>query len=201
MPTFDPARPYLVPIRHAQSLLRNGDLAQFRSRAWYSALIRIGTLGVHSHSAMLRLNGTDRIDLLEMVERAGGRAVPLQSRVAEQPGQIDIFRPDVARWPELDLEGATSYMRHLTSQPYGALGLLLVAGLRMAGLRLLLARHARVFDDAREWDHAPFCSHAVCSAYRLGGGVDPVPRKPDYLVSPADLTNSLLFHYVLTLTP
>lgn len=201
MPIFDPAALQLVPYSLAAPELRDGDLALFRSRAWYSRLIGIGTLGIHSHAGLIRVNGGHRIDLLEMVEGGGGRAKPLISRVEEQPGEIDVFRPDLTRWPELDLGGAVEYMRDLTGKPYGLAGLLLLAGLRMAGLRFLLARRARDFDDARQSPHAPFCSHAVCTAYRLGGHVDPVPRKPDHLVTPADLNNSLLFNYLMTLTP
>lgn len=200
MAEFDPQNLNVVRYAAAVPELRNGDLALFRSKSWHSNLIKIGSLGIHSHAAMLRINGDDRIDLLEMVEGAGGRAKPLRARVQEQSGQCDIFRPDTDRWPELDLAGATAYMRDLTGLDYGTWGVMLLAGLRMAGLRFLLARRAREFDDARESGQAPFCSHAVSTAYRIGGGVDPVPRKPDYLVTPADLCCSLLFQYHLTLT-
>lgn len=198
---FDPKNPYLVPYANAVPRLRNGDLAQFRSRSLCSYLIQVGCQGVHSHSAIVRRNGDQRVDLLEMVERVGGRAVPLWSRVCECPARIDIFRPDQARWPELDLDRTTAYMRELTGQRYGRAGMLTCAAMRALGLRFLLHRLARQTDDALEARQAPFCSHAVCSAYRLGGGVDPVPRTPDHLVVPAQLTTSLLFEYVLTLTP
>jgi hypothetical protein len=198
---FDPRKPVLVKYADAVSRLRNGDLAQFRSRSFTSWLIKVGSLGVHSHSAMIRRNGDERVDLLEMVERIGGRAVPLWSRVQEAPGLIDVFRPDTTRWPELDLEGTTSYMRELTGQKYGRAGMLALAGMRALGLRFLFHRMAYQTDDALDSRQAPFCSHAVCSAYRIGGGVDPVPRVPDHLIVPAQLTTSLLFDYVLTLTP
>jgi len=199
---FDPHAPLLVPYATAVPQLRNGDLAQFRSRSFTSWLIKVGSLGVHSHSAMIRRNGGERVDLLEMVERIGGRAVPLWSRVQQAPGLIDVFRPNTTRWPELDLVGATNYMRELTGQKYGRAGMLALAGMRALGLRFLLhSRLAYQTDDALDSRQSPFCSHAVCSAYRIGGGVDPVPRVPDHLVVPAQLTTSLLFDYLLTITP
>jgi hypothetical protein len=198
---FDPRNPYLVPFREAAPGLRNGDLAQFRSRSLISYLIRVGSLGVHSHSAMIRRNGDDRVDLLEMLEGIGGRATPLKARVDEAPGRIDIFRPNIERWPNLDLYGATWHMRELTGRPYGRLGLLTLAAMRAIGLRFLFHSLAYNTDDESDSDCAPFCSHAVCRAYRIGGGVDPVPRTPDYMVVPAQLTQSLLFDYVFTLTP
>lgn len=199
MPTFDPDNPILVPYASAVPLLRNGDLLQFRSNSLLSYLIKVGSLGCHSHSAMCRVNGGNRIDCLEMLSDVGW-ARPLLARVEEQSGQVDVFRPDTKRWPELNLEGATNYMRELTGKRYGTQGLLFLAAARVVGLRFLLAKRMRVFDDTRESPHTPFCSHAVCSAYRIGGGVDPVPRKPDWMVVPAELTNSMLFDYVMTLT-
>lgn len=201
MTAFDARDPLLVSYADARPILRNGDLAQFRSRSLLSYLIRVGSFGVHSHSAMIRRNGDDRIDLLEMYEFAGGRARPLDACVAEAPGLIDIFRPNTDRWPELDLQGATNHMRLLTGKRYGRAGLLLLAGMRAVGLRFAL--HSLVYntDDAAECSRPPFCSHAVCEAYRIGGHVDPVPRTPDYMVVPAQLTTSLLFDYLCTLTP
>lgn len=196
---FDPRDPLLVSYERARLVLRNGDLAQFRSRSLLSYLIRVGSFGVHSHSAMIRRNGNDRIDLLEMYEFAGGRARPLEACVAEAPGLIDIFRPNKSRWPELDLQGATDHMRLLTGKRYGRAGLLMLAGMRAIGLRFLM--HGRVYNtnDTEQSDRPPFCSHAVCEAYRVGGGVDPVPCTPDYMVTPAQLTTSLLFQYLCTL--
>lgn len=199
MTDFDPRDPLLVDLRDALPVLRNGDLLQFRSRSLISYLIRVGSHGVHSHSAMLRRNGDDRLDVLEMYEGAGGRARPLEAAVQEAPGRIDVFRPDANRWPELDLAGATSHMRRLTGKRYGRGGLLMLAAMRAVGLRFLLHRLAYNTDDRAVSDRPPFCSHAVCESYRIGGHVDPVPRTPDWLVTPAQLTTSMLFNYLCTL--
>ena len=199
MTPFNFSNPRIMSFAAHSGALRNGDLLQFRSRHWISKLIQVGTLGVHSHSALVRINGSSRIDCLEMVEGIGGRARPLLSRVIEQPGQIDVFRPDVTRWPELDLVTAVEWMREFTGREYGAASLWLLAGMRAFGLRFWLHRYVRTNDDGPP-SKAPFCSEAVCAAYRLAG-VDPVPRKPDRFTTPADLTTSMLFDYVGTLVP
>ena len=195
---FDPAAPVLRTLDEVRDQIGQAWLAQYRGRAWYSTLIKKGTLGCHSHSALIRRDRrTGFLDVLEMIEGAGGRAQPLEAQIKKNSGLIDIFRPNVERWPELELDGTACYMRVLTGRPYGRRGLLRVAAQRFVFLRLFVRFD---YDDAKRSDEAPFCSHAVCSAYRLGGGVDPVPRRPDHLVTPNDLTRSLLFDYAFTLT-
>jgi hypothetical protein len=199
MPEFDPRHLHLMPYESAAPLIENASLLQYRGNAFFSRLIQIGTLGVHSHSAMVRRNGCDRIDVLEMVEHAGGRAQPLDGHVARKSGRIDVFRIRRDRWPEFDPDAAVHYMRMLTSRRYGRWGIIRLAAMRSFGLRLYFLLRGFPYDDDAQTNANPFCSHAVCSAYRLGGKVDPVPNKPDYLVTPNDLTWSLFFEYQFTL--
>jgi hypothetical protein len=134
---------------------------------------------------------------LEVREFVGGRAVPLLGHVMKYNGRIDVFRPRADLF-EYDCAGAVDVMRDLTSRPYGYRGIARLAIQRVPILwRSVRLTTRDVMDGAPQ---APFCSHAVCHACREGGGVDPVPRKPDDLVTPADLTWSLLFDYVCTLT-
>jgi hypothetical protein len=195
--TFELSNLNYQPVAKVVTKIQSGWLAQFRSQGWYSRLIQLGTGGCHSHSAMLRRNnGT--ADVLEMVEGGGGRAKPLEVYVADYPGIIDVFSPDLERWPEVDSHGAVEYMRTLTGRNYGLRGLI-----RLGAIKCPLVWHFFPFDedDARDSGRAPFCSHAVCSAWRLGGGLDPVPRKPDDRTTPNDLTQSLFFRYEFTLQP
>lgn len=194
--SFDVARPYLLPIGRAE--LRSGDLAQFRGRGLVSSWIRWATHGVHSHSGMVRVDTEGNVDLLEVREFIGGRAIPLEAAVERAPGRIDIFRPRVDRWPEYSVARAVEMMRIITSRRYGYLGVTRLALQRIPFVWRLFPIETRDVIDGRS-SQAPFCSHAVAIACRAGG-VDPVPRKPDYLVTPADLTWSLLFDYVCTLT-
>jgi hypothetical protein len=178
--------------------LRTGDILQYRGSTIISEWIRFATHGVHSHSAMLRIDSLGRADVLEIREFVGGRAVPLLGHVMQFNGRIDVFRPRVDVFKDYDAVSATDVMRDLTSRPYGYLGIARLAVQRIPFAWRLVRLETR---DVIDGDGAaPFCSHAVCHACREGGGVDPVPRKPDDLVTPADLTWSLLFDYVCTLT-
>lgn len=178
--------------------LFTGDILQYRGSRYVSDLIRFVTGGDHTHSAMLRIDPLGRADVIEIREFLGGRAVPLLGQVILHDKRIDVYRPRVDVFGDYDPSGAVDVMRELTSRPYGYRGIL-----RLALQRVPIAwRFVRLSesDVAAGYPVAPFCSHAIAHACRVGGGVDPVPRKRDDLVTPADLTWSLLFDYVCTLT-
>ena len=201
MINFNPTDLYYVPYDIAVTQIKNASLLQYRGNSLFCYLIQLGTLGIHVHSAKIRRNGDNRVDILEMVERIGGRAQPLRGQVALYPGKIDVFQIDEDRWPEFSPEGAVSHMRKLTSHKYGRWGIIRLATMRAFAVRLYLLFSGFDYDDDSEQHQNPFCSHAVCSAFSIGGGVDPVPRKPDHLVSPNDLTWSMFFKYQFTLIP
>lgn len=184
--------------RWHQADLQQGDLLQYRGNTIISEMIRFATHGDHAHSAMLRIDSLGRADVLEIREFVGGRATPLLGQVLMHDRRIDVYRPRVKVFVDYDPDGAVDVMRELTSRPYGYRGIL-----RLALQRVPIAwRFVRLSASEIEAGSpvAPFCSHAIAHACRVGGGVDPVPRKRDDLVTPADLTWSLLFDYVCTLT-
>lgn len=194
MRRFDPTRPNLIPYAEAESLILDGDIAQFRGASWLSTAIQYATGGPHSHSALLqRNNGT--VDVLEVREWFGGRRVPLRSQAERHPGRIDVFRPNRHLWPQLSSAEVLGVMRTMTGRNYGYRGVLRLALQRVPGLWRLWPIAA---NDELSGNDAPFCSHAVCTSFRLGG-IDPVPRKPDHMVTPNDLTHSLLFDYQFTI--
>lgn len=194
---FDPANPNVISLDEAARLIQDGWLAQFRGRGWLSSLIQFATGGVHSHSAMLqRVNG--HVDCLEVREWIGGRRKPLEHHVGRWPGQIDVFSPDRNRFGEFKKHEAVKIMRQMLVGDYGYAGALRLALHKVPLLWRLWPLETRD-DDPAGMKIVPFCSHAVCAACRIGGGIDPVPNKPDHLVTPADLTNSLLFRYEFTL--
>jgi hypothetical protein len=196
---FDPKNPKLIPYRELEPFIENGWLAQYRGREFLSRWIQAASVGCHSHSGMLRtIDGNGhRVDLLDITENRNGAAVPFEDEVRRYSGLIDVFRPDLDRWPEFNQRGAVNYMRILTGRKYGWRGVIRMYFLRFPVVRSFL--HTST-DDLLDADKAPFCSHAVCSAYRVGGGIDPVPRRPDDLVTPNDLTCSMFFEYVGTPT-
>jgi len=207
MPIFDPQQPYYLRYSDAVAaqrsdgswLIANGALAQYRANSLVSWGIRSFTNGCHSHSAMVRRNKDDSLDVLELREFIGGRAVPLEGQVHRMPAQIDIFVSDFTRWPEANPDGAVAYMRELTNRDYGYSGVFRLALMRLPLLRWLW-RYDQV--DARDSNKPPFCSHAFSVAWAIGGNVPPVLRKSCDLITPAELTCSWLFsEYVGTLVP
>ena len=196
---FDPNNPNLVPWREVEHLVQDGWLAQFRGREWLSRLIMAVSNGVHSHSAMLRrVNGNGhQIDILDIDEARDGAALPFEQVLKTYSGQIDLFAPDQDRWMYFSARGAVNHMRILTGRKYGRRGILRLYAMKFPIVRLFFGAST---DDLLDASAQPFCSHAVTTAYRVGGGVDPVPNRPDHLVSPADLTSSLFFSYRFTPT-
>ena len=182
----------------------SGWLLSYRGASWVSHLIQAGTGSVHSHSAMTIVNGNDRLDVAEVREFKGGRRQPLVGHVLAQPGRIDVFRPNTGAFPQYDGDKAAHAMRDMTATRYGY-GTALNIALRQVPLlwRLFPVDTSDVLPKGvASWDRAkirPHCSMAVAIAAQRGG-VDPVQWKPPYLVTPGDLTQSLLWRYWGTLT-
>lgn len=203
MADFDVDRPQWAPLAYAEAKIDNAWIAQFAGSGWLSRLIMNGSAGVHSHSAMCRRNknGKDTIDLLEVREFYGGRMRPLDAYLST-PGRIDFFSPckDGMYKDKFDPVGAVWAMRRLTAHDYGYSGVLAAMARRVP---LLWKIFPQVTSDKlpQEGDPAwePFCSHAVAAAMQQGGLIDVVPRKPNWLVTPSDLTTSMFFDYEFSL--
>jgi len=183
-----------VEYREARRWIASGDLLLFRRRS----LIAIAGRSEYSHAAMTAWWDLD-LFCLEVREWYGGRAVTLSSQVEKHPGRIDVFEvnPDL-RWPAYSRRGAVRYMRRLAGCPYGYGGIALAAMFHLPVFRLFARAE---LDDTATSRFPPFCSQAVAAADRIGGGVDPVPHLPDYLVEPADLARSPFYRYRFTLQP
>jgi len=196
---FQIRNPLWVSPEYAESKIQNAWIGQCLSDSWISRLIRYGTQGAHSHSEMFLRNGGDRLDILELREFKGGRRKTFQFHV-DQPGRIDVFAPDTDRWPHFNAQGAVNAMRRLTDEDYGWFGIWRMAARRIP---LFWRFYPPSTSDQLPADgkpiRKPFCSHAVSLATHLGGGVDPVPRCPHYLVTPAQLTYSLFYLYQFTI--
>jgi hypothetical protein len=194
----------LVTYAAARELIPNCSLYLYRPRGWrsfWSRLIADSTGGPYSHAGLIRVrNGGPRreIDVLEMLEGKGGRAVPLWSIVERFPGCIDVYTLNRERFPEFDPEAATHYMHCLTGREYGRRALA-----QLALRRSPILWHYFAGDDAaRPAEHSwpPFCSFAVELACRLGGGGAGILNERASLVTPNDLRVSHLWQYAWTLT-
>lgn len=189
----------LVDVQHE---LGNAWLYLYRPRGWRkwkSRIIADATGGPYSHAGLIRRtrdNGTSCLDVLEMIEGKGGRAVPLDSIVRRYPRSVDVYRPDLTHFPEFDPAGTVAYMHQLTGRDYGWWSLVKLIVRRVPILWHVFRSKSQ---DPREWTCAPFCSFAVAAAARIGGRVDPVRNLSADLVTPNDLCRSLLWEYAYTL--
>lgn len=194
---FDNDKPHWVTPQYAEQHIQSAWLGQCTSTGFISRVIRHGTQGVHSHSMLFARNGG--VDALELREFKGGQRRTLTYHVS-QSGRIDVFSPDISRWPEFDAAGAVAAMRQLTNQEYGWLGIWRMTARRVPFLWYLYPPSTTdTLPTADAPIPQPFCSHAVSLALHQGGGVDVVPRQPHATVSPAQLTTSLFFQYEFTI--
>jgi hypothetical protein len=182
----------LIGYAEAREQIASGDLLLFRRRG----LIAIAGRGVHSHAAMAAWWYGD-LFCLETRTFQNARAVLLSHLVRRWPGRIDVFEsnPD-RRWADYDRRAAVRYMRRLAGLDYGWANLFWVGLLHAPVLRWFQSPETR---DEHATGAPPFCSQAVVTAARLGGGVDPVPHLADRLTEPADLARSPFYRYRFTL--
>jgi hypothetical protein len=195
---FDVNNPVYVSPAVAASRIQSGWLAQYRGSSLVSAWIRLVTGGVHSHSAMFE-KGDYGINVLELREFKGGRALPLERHLMESPKRIDVFAPAVKRFPEWNGHEATGVMRLLTVQEYGYWSILYLLLRHLPFVWRLFPLSTSDVYVSETKNIRPFCSHAVAVSCELGGNVDPVPRLPAHEVTPAHLTWSLLWEYQFTI--
>lgn len=203
MPKFDVRHPFWVTPEYATSKIQDAWLLQCARPGVLNRWIELFSQGVHSHSAMLTRHVSDgTIDVLEVLQLYGGRRKPIDYYV-KHPGRLDIFSPccDGMYADTFKPQGAVAMMRTLTEYEYGYAGIIQMFLRRMP---LICHIYPRLTVDVLPNTPStkirqPFCSHAVAMAYQYGGGVDPVPRQPNFLVSPAQLTNSMFFQYEFSL--
>lgn len=198
MPHFDIRNPVYVSPTEAAARIQSGWLAQYRGNSLISSWIRLVTSGVHSHSALFE-RGDYGVNVLEIREFKGGRSLPLERHVRDNPRRIDVFAPAVQRFPEWNGHEAVGVMRLLTNQDYGYWSILylLLRHLPFIWRLFPLETSDVLLSDTK--NIRPFCSHAVAIACQDGGHVDPVPRLPNHEVTPAHLTWSLLWEYQFTI--
>jgi len=194
---FDANKPFWVRPEFVQQHVQDAWIAQFDGDSWLSRILKYGTQGTHSHSAMVRRNSSTSVDILEVREFYGGRAKPL-SGYFDIKGRIDFFSPckDGIYRDVFSAAGAVDAMHKLTAHGYGYYSVSFMALRRFPLLWRFFP--VPIIDDLPEDnDHRrlPFCSEAVATAMQRGGGVDVVPRCPNASVSPNDLTRSMFFEY------
>lgn len=175
--------------------INDGDLLLFRGRGLFSRLIRTAGRSEYSHAGMVcYCKGIPCV--LEMREGVGGRCVTLASQVQRHPGRIDLFQVS-DNFGHFRACEAAKAMLLKCGHEYNWRGLLAASMLHLPFIRLLTTPD---LDDSSVVGELPeFCSQAVASACRTGGGVDPVPFLGDTVTEPGDLARSSLWKYRATL--
>jgi len=186
----------IKPYSEVRGLIRDGDLLLFRGRGFVSRVIGVAGRSSYSHAGVACW-WHDDLFLLE-VQRTGGRAVLLSRQVKRHPGRWDVFGgKDMTEMSTDAFAGASArFMRQLCGCPYGFVGLATAALLHLPFVRCFVQPG---MDDSARDRRPPFCSQAVAMAYRIGGGIDPVPRLADKLTEPGDLARSGFFRKRFTL--
>ncbi len=178
----------------------NGDLLLFRKRPLrlLSSSIAIAGRGIYSHAAKAAW-WDDDLFCLEVREFHGGRAVSLSSQVRRYPNLIDVFRPNADnRWPHYQPNASVEMMRHWAGCDYGYKNVMMAAMTHLPLFRIFI-RPDRNDNAIRHRNKPPFCSEAVATAERIGGGVDPIPHLADRFAEPSDLARSPFYKYLFTL--
>jgi len=183
-----------VSLSYARTHTNPGWLVLVRNNGLFSPFIRVSTGGVYTHAAMV----IDRDTIGEIKEFVGPRITDFAFQHALYPRRVDFY--SIA--PEFhNLAGeyaAAEYMREMATK----------CNYDYAAIALIACRHiplvrwftSRVMQDDYpcHWEGRRFCSEAVAAAYECGLR-DPVPRYPNRLVTPTDLSRSLLFRYEYTM--
>ncbi len=151
------------------------------------------------HVAMADRLPNGELVILHTLQWRGGERVLLQKQVEMYPGRWEHFvtNPD-NRWPEWNRERAVGYMRGLIGKRYGWKSLAL-AGIRHAPFVRLFIRPDTI-DTLGPNGLLPFCSDAVSRGTQWGG-VDAIQERPNRLVDPGRLSETLFCRYRCTLVP
>lgn len=199
--TFDQAR---IKFERA-------DLLLARPTSLPGRLISKGSIGEHSHAAMLAARNGEWV-VLDVLQWRGGSSHPLRKSINDYPGAWEHFKVNTARFPEFDREGAERRMWEFDDCRYGWRELFLASLIYVPGIRLFQQVESLCIDNGATVDTVdkhgnpvkpmpPFCSMAYCIAAEFGGGVDPVKHLRHSMTTPSHLAQSHLFTYECTLVP
>jgi len=172
--------------------LQAGDIINFRSKGFFSKLIRFGTGGYTNHSAIYVGGGHQYI--IEALAK-GVKKNKLSKRVKAK----DVEAVIVLRYPPLTVEQAEI----IKSYAYSRIG---VKYDFKQILGFTIWCFGRIFLRRKWWERSkynPFdsrkkdiCSELVYNAYQKAG-ITLCPNKDESNISPADLERSLLLKKVM----
>jgi len=189
--------PLNAPVfsRLADAIINNADVLLWRRGSGVVARViaQFGR-GLYSHAGLAAWRDGHLVTI-EATQFHGVREVPLAAHVERWPGRIDVYRSNPGcRWP-FDRQAAVQRGIEFLGRSYGWANLWRVALWHIPFVRLWIVPE---IDDDSNGSRSPVCSQLVAIELRAGG-VDPVPRLPDRLTEPNDLSRSLFLEYSCTL--
>jgi hypothetical protein len=178
------------PYPAVRALVRDGDILLCQGRDAFSHLIRWSTKSPWSHIAIaFRLDKTDRVVVLEAVEKLGVRCVALSDFVSRDsaghspyPGKILLARHD-----GLTSDDAPERARALAKIAFDRLGARFAPGeITKIGLRIVFARLFGQRKTPRMLlpDDEFICSEYIAKAFE-GAGL-PIPFDGLGFIAPSD---------------
>ena len=170
-------------LRHGDSLLCRGGRGLSRD------LIVLSSRGPYYHAAVYyRDYGRDMV--VEMVESAGGRVLPLDQWIAQRDGRVDVFRATSRRFNPI---GMSEWMRnHVVGRVYSW------STIRRFSRQeswLTCWWNRPCYDEDAPCPTEFVCSTAAAAACKYGGGQHPVPALWVGDVRPTDYARSPIHRY------
>ena len=162
-------------------LIKTGDVLMFSGRGPVSRFIAWGSDSRYSHCGIASWEG-ERLMVFHAVFR-GVHHEPASRAVRHYTGRVDWFSLRHPYGDHVDRSGIVREARAHLGKPFAVVGMLNLMWLVMRG-------GYRAGADERFEVPAMFCSWYVAHCYRIGGGLDLVPRAPDRCTSPALIASS-----------
>ncbi len=182
----------------AKHEMHPGDLLLYRC-GWKPSNFLISRIGgsPYVHAAMIDFQDAT-FCILETLQWHGVRKANLEKQIQQYPGRWDHFIANPYGYYDWDRHKSVEYVRSLLDKKYGWGSLLLATARQVPWVRLLIRPNTD--DTLRINGMPPYCSE-LCARGIQHGGVDPIPNRPNRLVEPGRLAESLFFKYNCTLVP
>ena len=182
----------VIPYPEVRDLIRHGDALLHQPVTLPGRVIAGGGRSPYSHVGRVERDD-GQVWSLEFRQWQGPVRRRLSGYVQEYPGLIDVFRPNLARFPEYDPDLAVLEMLDLMDRfkgKYGWRNLGRVGLAYVPGIRCLWGWWVAMLKD--NGSLPPHCSDAT-SRCDIAAGVDAVPLTPNWAATPSDYGRCLLY--------
>lgn len=207
-----------LDFNQAAPLLQEADILLFRSRGFFSYLIKRVSEGLYSHVGIASSHYHDEDDekiweCIEFREWKGGRSVSLQTYIRTEDVVIDVYRPTAkkivmsyntitdsieSKIVRLNTHDVTDTMRKMTGLPYGWRRIAWMAQFNLPVLRWFYSMESLVDDCCLEDLVYPVCSTAIAHSFSKAG-YDLIHNRSDIATEPSDISRSALLNYLFTI--